>query len=92
MNSGLPIFVDWKLHAFRYDQLIEWQQRIDLTNKFYGSENINEQLIKLREIQEIENISHVLIKRDNLKILCDDLINHEIFSLVNVKNCYKNNP
>ena len=92
MNSGFPIFVDWKLHAFRYDQLIEWQQRIDLTNKFYGSENINEQLIKLREIQEIENISHVLIKRDNLKILCDDLINHEIFSLVNVKNCYKNNP
>ena len=69
-----------------------WMKSCSQTNKFYGSENINEQLIKLREIQEIENISHVLIKRVNLKILCDDLINHEIFSLVKVKNCYKNNP
>jgi len=48
------------------------------------------QLIKLKEIQKIENISHILINKDKLKIECDDLINHEVFILVDAKACYEN--
>ena len=46
---------------------------------------------KLEEIQKIEYISHVLIKRDKLKIDCNDLINHKVFVLVDVNDCYNIN-
>ena len=42
------------------------------------------------EIREIEDISHILIKKDKLRIDCNDLINHDVFMLVNVKDCYDN--
>ena len=88
MYSGLPIFIDWKHHAFRLDQLIEWKKRIDLTNKFYGSKNIEDQKTQLKEIQKIEYISHILINKDKLEIDCNNLINHEVFALVNASDCY----
>ncbi len=90
MYTGLPIFIDWKHHAFRFDQLIEWRQRMDLANEFYSSNNITAQSKSLEEIQKIEDISHILIRRDKLKIECDDLINHEKFILVSVKDCFEN--
>ncbi len=91
MYSGLPIFIDWKHHAFRFDQVIEWKKRMDLANDFYASKKIEDQGIKLEEIQKIEYISHVLIKRDKLKIECNDLINHKVFVLVDVNDCYNIN-
>ena len=91
MYSGLPIFIDWKHHAFRFDQVIEWKKRMDLANDFYASKKIEDQGIKLEEIQKIEYISHVLIKRDKLKIDCNDLINHKVFVLVDVNDCYNIN-
>ncbi len=88
MNTGLPIFIDWKHHAFRYDQLIEWNLRVNLADNFYGSETFEDQLASLKKIQEIEYNSHILIKKDRLKVECNDLINHEVFMLINVKECY----
>ena len=88
MNTGLPIFIDWKHHAFRYDQLIEWSLRVNLVNNFYGSKTYEDQLKSLKKIQEIEYNSHILIKKDKLRVECNDLINHEIFMLVNIKECY----
>ena len=90
MYTGLPIFINWKHHAFRFDQLIEWRQRMDLANEFYSNTNKETQLLKLKEIQKIENISHILISKNKLKIECDDLINHEVFILVDAKACYEN--
>ena len=63
---------------------------MNLADEFYSNNNIESQLIKLKEIQKIENISHILINKDKLKIECDDLINHEAFVLVNAKACYEN--
>ena len=90
MYTGLPIFINWKHHAFRFDQLIEWRQRMDLADEFYSNTNKETQLLKLKEIQKIENISHILISKNKLKIECDDLINHEEFILVDAKACYEN--
>ena len=64
---------------------------MDLANDFYASKKIEDQGIKLEEIQKIEYISHVLIKRDKLKIDCNDLINHKVFVLVDVNDCYNIN-
>ena len=73
----------------RFDQLIECEKN-GLSNEFYSSENYKDQLIKLKEIQKIEYISHILINRDKLKIECEDLINHKVFILVNINDCYEN--
>ncbi len=88
MNTGLPIFVDWKHHAFRYDEIINWKIRMDLAKNFYSSNDYKEQKINLRRIIKTENISHILIKKENLKNDCKNLINHDIYALINVKECY----
>ena len=90
MNSGLPIFVDWKHHAFRYDQIIEWKERVKLADGFFISKSENEKLLKLKKIQDIEFISHILIKKNELKVGCYNLIDHVEFALVSVQDCYEN--
>ena len=88
MNTGLPVFIDWKHHAFRYDQLIEWRLRIDLADNFYKSKTFKEQILNLNKIRKIDKISHILIKKDDLKIECKSLITHKIFALVNANKCF----
>ena len=90
MYSGLPIFVDWKHPAFRYDQIIIWKERLDLANDFYSSENINEQIKILKKIQKIENISHIIIKKNKVFVDCDNLIDHDGLMLININSCFKN--
>ncbi len=90
MYSGLPIFVDWKHPAFRYDQIIDWKNRMDLASIFYNSKSLDEQIDSLKKIQKIENNSHIIIKKNNLFVDCEDLIDHDIFMLININNCYGN--
>ena len=91
MNTGLPIFIDWKHHAFKYDDIIIWKKRVDLARKFYHNEDHEKQKEILKNINNIENISHILIEKKKLNFECIDLINHEIFALINANTCYKLN-
>jgi len=90
MYSGLPIFVDWKHHAFKYDQIINWKKRLDLADNFYVSGTVEDQIEILKKIQKIENISHIIIKKNKLFVDCNDLIDHDVFMLVNINDCFKN--
>ena len=89
MNTGLPIFVDWKHHAFKYDEIIDWDKRMRLTKIFFASINYEEQGVNLDYINKIEKVSHILIKKKNVYKDCKDLINDEIYSLINVQECFK---
>ena len=88
MNTGLPIFVDWKHHAFKYNEIIIWKQRLDLVQKFYKTKNYDFQKLNLIEIMKIEKISHILIEKDKLTKNCVNLINDDIYALIEVKECY----
>ena len=88
MNTGLPIFVDWKHIAFKYDEIIDWKERMDLAENFYASNDFNEQKLNLIKIIEIEKISHILIKKNNMNSDCKNLINDDIYALINVQECY----
>ena len=88
MNTGLPIFIDWKHHAFKYDEIIKWKQRISLSNDFYAQTSYLNQVAQLKKIEKLENISHILIKKSKLEYKCNNLINDDIFALVSVKQCY----
>ena len=91
MYSGIPIFVDWKHPAFRYDQIIIWKKRLDLADDFYRSSSFEEQNERLNKIRKIEFISHVIIKKDKNYKNCEDLIDHDEYMLINVKECFNNN-
>ena len=88
MNTGLPIFIDWKHHAFKYDELIMWKKRINLANKFYESSDQVKQKNILNDINRIEKVSHILIKKNTLKKDCDNLIDHEVYALIDINSCY----
>ena len=88
MNTGLPIFIDWKHHAFKYDELIMWKKRVDLASKFFETNDFDKQKIILDDINKIEKISHILIDKNRLTKDCDNLIEHEIYALINSTTCY----
>lgn len=88
MNTGLPIFVDWKHHAFKYSEIIIWKQRLDLAQKFYSNQNLDSRKLILKEIDLIEKISHILIDSKNLPNNCKSLIDDKKFALVDAKLCY----
>ena len=65
LNTGIPIFVDWKHHAFKNDEIIHWYKRVKLNESFYNSNNDKDMLAILREIKKIDEISHVIFKKSN---------------------------
>ena len=89
MNTGLPIFIDWKHHAFKYNELIKWEKRINLANQFYETTDFDKQKIILEDINRVEKISHILINKNQLRKDCDNLIDHRIYALINANACYK---
>ena len=88
MNTGLPIFVDWKHFAFKYNEIIFWKQRMNLTENFFESTSHEDQIKNLNYISKIEKVSHVLINKKKVFNDCKDLINDEIYSLINVQECF----
>tara|TARA_B100000161_G_scaffold223271_1_gene168799 strand:+ start:611 stop:2101 length:1491 start_codon:yes stop_codon:yes gene_type:complete len=65
LNTGIPIFVDWKHHAFKNDEIIHWYKRVKLNESFYNSNNYKDMLAILREIKKIDEISHVIFRKSN---------------------------
>tara|TARA_B100000795_G_C22800537_1_gene441669 strand:+ start:2133 stop:3626 length:1494 start_codon:yes stop_codon:yes gene_type:complete len=72
LNTGLPIFVDWKLTPFKNDAIIEWYERIKLTNSFYSSTDLENQKKIFVEINNKEQISHILIKDNDKNLVLKD--------------------
>ena len=60
LNLSQPIFVDYKSHPINSKDIIEWKDRIDLSQRFYMSENKNEQEFVFKEISEISKIKYIL--------------------------------
>jgi hypothetical protein len=88
MNTGLPIFIDWKHPPFKYDEIIEWKYRLDIAKAFYNSSDLNQKKI-LEEINKIEKISHILFKKEEMPKKCNNLINNENFALVLSRDCFE---
>ena len=65
LNTGIPIFVDWKHHAFKNDEIIHWYKRVKLNESFYNSNNDKNMLLILKEIKKIDEISHVIFRKSN---------------------------
>ena len=88
MNSGLPIFIDWKHHAFKYDEIIYWKERIDLSRSFYNSKNFDDKKLILDKINNIEKVSHILFYKKNFHLDCENLIDDKIFIFIETNSCF----
>ena len=91
MNTGLPIFIDWKHHAFKYSEIIIWKNRINLAEKFFTSNEFEERKLILENINKIEKVSHILIYQKDLYNNCDNLIDDKKFAFIDAKKCYELN-
>ena len=90
LNTGLPIFINHKHHPFKHDEIIDWNLRVKLANSFYNAKNLNLQNQFLKEILELEKISHILFKKSQFYPDCKDLINDNNYILIDISSCYKN--
>ena len=72
LNTGLPIFVDWKSAPFKNDAVIEWYDRIKLSNSFFNISNYEDQKKLIIEINNKEQISHILIKDNDKNLVLKD--------------------
>ena len=88
MNSGLPIFVDWKHPPFKYNEIINWDKRMNLAKSFFGTNDLEKKKTILVEINNLEKVSHILIKKKKLNFKCENLIEDEEYALISVKNCF----
>lgn len=88
MNTGLPIFVDWKHPPFRYDEIIDWNKRMNLAKSFFGTNHFEKKKIILVEINNLEKVSHVLMMKKKLNSNCENLIDDDKYALVSVENCF----
>ena len=91
LNSGLPIFVDWKTIPFRSDEVIEWYERIKLSNSFFGSKELDKQNELLLKIIEKEYISNVLIHNyegNHILDNCNLIFKNNNYLFYDIKKCF----
>lgn len=60
LETGVPVFVDWKSHPYRADELGEWFTRVGLAGEFYEAESAYDALKALNRIRTKSPITHVL--------------------------------
>lgn len=91
MNAGVPVFVDFEALAYKADDLIEWDNRIQLASNFYSSPSKMQKMSILKKIMNKEKISYVLFDARNRKLDCDPIYKDEKSIVVYVVNkCFKN--
>ena len=90
LNTELPIFVDWKSAPFKNDAIIEWYERIKLVNSFYDSSDHANQKRLFIKINNIEQITHILIKDSNKNFLfkdCENIFNEKGYLFYDIGKC-----
>ena len=90
MNTGIPIFIDWKHVPLKYDEVIHWNKRIKLANNFYNNQVFSNKRNALIKIIEIENISHILIEQEFVNFDCENFIDDKKYFLFRVSDCFIN--
>lgn len=62
LATGLPIFIDWKSHPYRDDEVLEWHERIRLAKAFYQAENADDAAVALESIRKRSPVTHVILE------------------------------
>jgi len=60
LQTGVPILVNYKTHPYKDTEVIEWHDRMMMSQKFYAPEFRDTRCRGLREIVETYGITHVV--------------------------------
>ena len=91
LNAKVPIFVDFKSHPYRGDEVIEWRARILLSNKFYNSSStIKEKILVLGEINAKQKLKYILLDSDEPIENCIPIYKDNNSIVYDAKKCFRN--
>jgi hypothetical protein len=60
IDTGAPIFVDWKSHPYRDTEFLEWFNRANLAWRFYEAPSDDAAIEALSRIRAVSPITHVI--------------------------------
>jgi hypothetical protein len=90
MNAGVPVFIDFEGFAYKADDVIEWDDRIQLASNFYNSHSKMQKILILKKIMNKEKISYILFDSRIQKLDCDPIYKDEKSTVYVVNKCFKN--
>lgn len=73
LETGAPIFVDFKAIPYRDTEIIEWEERVQLARFFYRDDPALISCDLLPRIYRHEAISHVILEVDQFGLHCPGL-------------------
>lgn len=76
LAAEIPVFVDFKSHPYKDTELIEWFDRVEASEEFYGSSGDTACSV-LQNISDKHGITHVILKSESSIAHCETL--HELY-------------
>jgi len=88
LNAKVPIFVDWKSHPYKANEVIEWHSRIALARKFYESSEMVKATEILKKINAVEAIRYVITDSSHLIRDCHPIYQNEEIQIYQIDKCF----
>lgn len=90
LNAKTPIFVDYKSHPFKADEVVEWYERIKIVDRFYESKIYEDRKKIYFMINAKEKINYILIDDHILRSKCNPIFSIDKYDIYIATNCFKN--
>ena len=88
LNAKVPIFIDWKSHPFKANEVIEWHSRVLLVREFYESREIASAAQILNKINAVEPIRYVMTVHHHLIKDCHPIYQNEEIQIYQIDKCF----
>jgi hypothetical protein len=88
LNAKVPIFIDWKSHPYKANEVIEWHSRVLLAKEFYESSEIARAAQILNKINEVEPIRYVITDSSRLIGDCHPIYQNEEIQIYQKDKCF----
>ena len=89
LNAQVPVFIDFKSHPYKAEEVVEWYNRVNLAREFYESESTRERLSTFNRILARENIRFILSDLKNPISSCVSIYEDSNSIVYDLKHCYR---
>ncbi len=88
LNARVPIFVDWKSHPYKGDEVIEWYARVLLARQFYDASTIEEKRLAIYKIRDKQKLNFILTGLDQPLVSCSPIYEDNEFFIYDARKCF----
>jgi hypothetical protein len=72
LYTGAPVFVTWKSHPYKADEILEWYNRYKMAESFYNAD-LHHACNNLQQITKHYTITHIVIDKEKNHLQCKNL-------------------